>query len=178
MNQMPALTTSGNKSPGLGDRRLATLWIATAGAVVLHNIEEWLFDMTGWVAAHPGLPGRALHGDQAQFEVALVIVTAPVLILAATAVAFRPRWSAEALVYVAHAIVINGASHVLLSILTWSLMPGVITGVIMLLPVGALVIHVLPSPRWTMSSVIMTVVAAVGIAVGALALASVFTGVK
>ena len=96
MNQMPALTTSGNKSPGLGDRRLATLWIATAGAVVLHNIEEWLFDMTGWVAAHPGLPGRALHGDQVQFEVALVIVTATVLILAATAVAFRPRWSRAA----------------------------------------------------------------------------------
>ncbi|MEY8569683.1 HXXEE domain-containing protein [Brevibacterium linens] len=178
MNLAPALTAIGKRPLRGDDRRLATLWLVTAGVVVLHNVEEWLFDMTGWVAAHPELPGRALHGDQAQFEVALVIVTATVLALAVTAVALRPRWSAEVLVYVAYAIAINGASHALLSLVTWSPMPGVITGVIMLLPVGSLVIHVLPSLRWTVSSVIMMVIAAGGVAAGALALASVLTGVK
>ena len=176
MNQVLALTTSGKRYSGLSDRRLSTLWMATAGTVVLHNVEGWLFYVTGWVAAHPGLPGRAMHGGPDQFAVALVIVTATVLILAAAAVVFRPRWSAETLTYVAHAIIINGASHIILSIMTWSLMPGVITGVILLLPLGGLVIHVLPSLRWTISSVTTTVIAAAGIAAGALALASVFTG--
>ena len=176
MIQMSTLTTIGSRSPEGGDRRLVVLWVVTAGAVVLHNFEEWLFDLTGWVAVRPGFPGRALHGDQDQFAVSLAIVTVAVFVLAAAAVAIRPRWSGEALVYVAYAIVFNGASHVLLSILTQSLMPGVITGVLILLPVGALTIFVQPAPRWSISGVTMTIIASVGIAAGALGLASVITG--
>src|SRR5690625_7646696 len=117
MNLAPGVTAIGKRPLRGDDRRVATLWLVTDGVVVLQNVEEWLFDMTGWVAAHPELPGRALHGDQAQFEVALVIVTATVLALAVTAVALRPRWSDEVLVHDAYAIPITGPRQALLTLL-------------------------------------------------------------
>lgn len=67
-------------------------------AVALHNAEEWLLGMTGWVAAHPWMPGRFLHGNQQQFGLALVIVTVAVLVIGVIAVSTRARWSAETLV--------------------------------------------------------------------------------
>ncbi|MEU3273066.1 HXXEE domain-containing protein [Saccharomonospora sp. NPDC006951] len=161
----------------VNDRRLALLWLAMAGAVVLHNVEEWLLDMTGWIAAHPWLPGRAWHGDREEFAVVLAIVTAAVLAIAAAAVAIRPGWSAEVLACVAYALMVNGASHVVLSLLSWSPMPGVFSGIVVLAPLGALVVHLLPPVRWTVATIAMTVIAAVGITAGAFALASVLTSV-
>lgn len=145
---------------------------------MLHNAEEWLLGMTGWIAAHPWLPGRALHGDHAQFALVLAVVTAAVLAIAVTAVAARPRWSAEVLVCVACALMVTGGSHAALSLLSWSPMPGVISGVVVLLPLGALVVHLLPPVRWTASTIALTAVAAVGITAGAFALASLLTSVQ
>ncbi len=172
MNQTPAPA-----STTAGRRRLALLWMATAGAVVLHNAEEWLLGMTGWIARQSWLPGHSLHGDQSRFALVLAIVTGAVLALAVTAVVVQPRWSAEVLVCVAYALVINGVSHVVLSLLSWSVMPGVVTGVVVLLPLGVLVIRALPSVRWTVSSVVATVLAAVGITAGAFVLAFLLTGI-
>lgn len=177
MNQMHVAAASDRAAEKVKDRHLV-LWAATAGAVVLHNVEEWLLDMTGWIATQPWFPGRSLHGDQAEFAVVLAIVTTAVLAIAVIAVAFRPRWSAEVLVCVAYALMVNGASHVLLSLLSWSPMPGVISGSVVLLPVGALLVHRLPPVRWTVSIVAMTVIAATGITAGAFALASVLTGIE
>ena len=177
MNQVLADAAGDRAAEKVSDRRLVLLWAATAGAVVLHNVEEWLRDMTGWIAAHPWLPGRSLHGDQAEFAVVLAIVTAAVLAIAVIAVAIRPRWSTEGLVCVAYALMVNGAIHIMLSLLSWSPMPGVISGIVVLLPLGALVVHMLPPVRWTVLTIAMTVIAAIGITASALALASVLTGI-
>lgn len=157
------------------DRRLTLSWAATAGAVVLHNTEEWLLDMTGWIAGQSWLPGHSWHGDRAEFALVLAIVTVAVLGIAGTAVVTRPRWSAEAAVCVAYALMINGGSHVVLSLAAGSVMPGAISGVAVLLPVGAFVVRTVPSAPWTVSSVAMTIIAAVGITTGAFALASLLT---
>lgn len=176
MNEMLAEAASGKAAARPDRRRLAMLWMATAGAVVVHNAEEQLFGLTGWIADHPWLPGRGLHGDAAQFGLVLAIVTAAVLAIAITAVVARPLWSAEVLTCVAYALMVNGASHALLSLLSWSVMPGALSGVAVLLPLGAFIIRALPPVRWTVSTVIATVVAAVGITAGAFVLASVLMG--
>ena len=178
MNQILVDAAGERAAEKVSDRRLVLLWAVTAGAVVLHNVEEWLLDMTGWIAAQPWLPGRSLHGDRAEIAAVLAIVTAAVLAIAVIAVAIRPRWSAEVLVCVAYALMVNGASHVVLSLLSWSPMPGVISGVGVLLSLGALVVHMLPPVRWTVLTIAMTVIAAVGITAGAFALASVLTGIE
>lgn len=167
-----------NTASSVSSRPLALLWVATAVAVSLHNVEEWLFDMTGWIAKHPWLPGRTLHGDHGQFTLVLAIVTIVVLVIAVTAVVARPRWSAEVLVCVAYALVVNAVSHVLLSLLSASVMPGVVSGVTVLLPVGALATRALPPAQWTASTISLTITAAVGITAGAFALAALLIGIS
>ncbi|MGC5626669.1 HXXEE domain-containing protein [Georgenia sp. Z1344] len=164
-----------DKPPGAGHRRQSQLWGATALAVVLHNTEECLLDMTGWIAEHPWLPGRSLHGDPAEFALVLALVTLAVLGLAAVAVGTRPRWSATVLACVACALMVNGAGHVVLSLLSWSPMPGLVSGVALLLPLGTLVSRELPPVRWTSSTVTLATLAAVGLTAGAFALAAVLT---
>lgn len=175
MRQMLAEAAREDAPAGVGNHRLALLWSATAIAVVLHNAEEWLLGMTGWIAGHPWLPGGSLHGDPAEFALVLAIVTLAVLGLAAVAVVTRPRWSATVLVCLAYALMVNGASHALLSLLSWSPMPGLISGVVLLLPLGALLSRALPPVRWTTSTVVLTVLVALGITAGAFALAAALT---
>ncbi|WP_051297726.1 HXXEE domain-containing protein [Brevibacterium album] len=178
MDQGFAETASDRAVAKVSGRHLAMLWAAAAGAAALHNLEEWLLDMTGWIAGHSWLPGRSLHGDQAEFAVVLALVTVAVFAIAGVAVAVRPRWSAEVLVCVAYALMVNGASHAVLSLLSWHPMPGVFSGIVVLLPLGMLVVHMLPPVRWTVPTIVMTVIAAVGITAGAFALASVLTGIE
>ncbi|MEE6282385.1 HXXEE domain-containing protein [Georgenia sp. MJ170] len=153
-------------------RRLAALWSAAVGALALHNTEEWLLDMTGWIADHPWLPGRSLHGDQAQYAVALIIITVAALVTAVVAVTARADWSAEVLVCVAYALMINAASHLVVSVASWSLMPGAISGTLVLLPLGLAIVRALPPVPWTVSAVVTTAIAALAIVVGSLALAA------
>lgn len=174
MDRTLVFTPPENAPTASSDRSLMLLWAMTALALVLHNAEELLLDLTGWIADRPHVPGHALHGDQAQYAIALTFVTAAVIGLAVVAVATQPRWSAEVLVCLAYALMANGMSHGLLSLLTWSAMPGVMSGVL-LLALGALVVHALPAVTWTASSVLVTLVAAVGGTVGALALAAFVT---
>ncbi|WP_147918128.1 HXXEE domain-containing protein [Ruania zhangjianzhongii] len=153
-------------------RRLGLLWALMVSGLALHNAEEWLFGLTGWMADHPWLPGRSLHGDQAQFAIALAIVTAAVLVIALIAVATRARWSEGVLVSVAYALMINAGSHVVLSVVSWSLMPGTLSGALLLLPLGLLVVRSLPVMPWTTTSLVLTVVAAVVLVMGSLAAAA------
>lgn len=153
-------------------RRLAVLWAAAIIALALHNAEEWLLGMTDWVAAHPWLPGQFLHGDQRQFGLALVIVTAAVLAIGVIAVTTRAKWSAETLVCVAYALIINAGSHLVISAVSWSLMPGVISGVLILLPLGLIIVRALPPVRWSTSAVVTTAIAAVAVVVGSLLIAA------
>ncbi|WP_423464189.1 HXXEE domain-containing protein [Promicromonospora sp. MS192] len=141
-------------------------------ALAVHNAEELVRDLPGWQAERPWLPGGAVYGDQAQFAGALAIVTGAVLVLAVAAVAGRTAWSAPVLVCVGYALLVNAMGHVLLSVVTWSLMPGVITSVLVLVPVAVLLARTLPPVRWTASTVLVTLVAAVGLVLGSLVIAA------
>lgn len=156
-------------------RRTDLLWALAVGALVLHNAEELLFGLTGWIAEHPWMPGRALHGDQAQFAIALAIVTAAVLAIAIVAVTTRAGWSTGALLSVAWALIINAGSHLMMSAMSWSLMPGTVSGALVLLPLGLLIARTLPPMRWTTMSVLMTVVAAAMLVFGSLVIAAALT---
>lgn len=162
--------TSGVLAPGRG--RLALLWAVTVVALAVHNAEELLRDLPGWQADRPWLPGSALYGDQPQFAVALAVVTGLALVLAVAAVVWRATWSAQVLVCVGYALLVNAAGHVLLSLVSWSLMPGVLTSVLVLVPVFVLLTRALPPVRWTVSSVLVTLVAAFGVVVGSLVIAA------
>lgn len=157
--------------------RLQSFWLLVVVGLALHNVEEGLLGLTGWVASHPWMPGRGMHGEQAQFVLALAMVTAVVLAIAVVAVMRRTRWSAGALTAVAWAFIINASSHLVLSLTSWSVMPGTVSGVLVLLPLGLLIVHTLPSTRWSTMSVIGTTIAAVGLVMGSLVLAASLTSV-
>ncbi|HEY6739713.1 MAG TPA: HXXEE domain-containing protein [Actinopolymorphaceae bacterium] len=123
---------------------------------------------------HPWFPLRALHGDQTTFTLALGLVTLAVVVLAAVAVGLRPRWSAEVLVCLGCALLLNAASHLMLSLVSWSLMPGAITSAVVLLPVGIGIIRLLPSFRWTPTAVVVIALAMLGTVLGSLLLAAAF----
>lgn len=151
---------------------LAALWSVAVVSLAAHNVEEWLLDLTGWMADHPGLPGGTLHGDPTRFALALLIVTAAFAGTAAVAVASRASWSPVVLGCAAYALVANGASHVVLSVLTGEFMPGVLTGTLLLAPVGLVIIRRMPPVRWTTGTVLATLGAALAFVFGSLGLAA------
>lgn len=167
--------TSPTQAPKPAAGRLVVLWIAGVLAVTLHNLEEWLFDMTGWMATHDRLPGSSLHGDQDRYAAALVLVTLALLAVAIVALAARATWSAGVLVCVGYVLLANASSHVLMSLVAGSLMPGVVTGVLVLVPFGLLVLFTLPPIRWTLTTTALTVLAAVAFVGGSLTLAGPLT---
>lgn len=170
---MTQISSSAEVEPrAVASRRTGVLWALMVSGLALHNAEEWLFGLTGWMADHPWLPGRSLHGDQAQFAMALTMVTAAVLIIALIAVATRARWSEGVLVSVAYALMINAGSHVVLSVVSWSLMPGTLSGALVLLPLGLFITRSLPVMPWTTTSLVLTVVATVVLVMGSLAAAA------
>ncbi|WP_193105453.1 HXXEE domain-containing protein [Brachybacterium sp. FME24] len=153
-------------------RRLALLWALVVVGLALHNAEEWMFGLTRWIDDHPWMPGGSLHGDQAQFGLALALVTVAVLATAITAVVSRARWSEAALVSIAYAVIVNAGSHLVMSAASWSLMPGVVSGALVLLPIGLLVTRSLPPMRWTTGSLAITIAAAVLLVLGSLVIAA------
>lgn len=159
-------------------RRLGLLWGLTVAALALHNMEESLLGLNGWMAEHAWFPGRALHGDDAQLTLALAIVTAAVFLLAVFAVVRRPAWSAEVLACVAYALAINAIGHLVLSVVSMSFMPGVFTGTFVLLPLSVGVVRSLPAVWWRPTAVAITVAAAVGAVVGSLLLAAAFNAIR
>lgn len=169
----PETTSTRDAVPDSG--RLTLLWTACVAAVALHNIEEWLLDMTGWMGAREWLPGSSLHGDQGRYAVALVIVTLALLGVAILAVVSRAGWSAEVLTCVGYVLLANAASHLLLSVVAGSIMPGAVTGALVLMPLGLVVLHTLPPVRWTLTTTATTILAALVFVGGSLALAGVLT---
>lgn len=153
-------------------RRLALLWGVLVLALAVHNLEEVLLDLPRWAADRPFLPSAALYGEQAQFGLAVLIVTGVVAVIGAIAIVRRPAWSAEVLACLAHVLLINAATHVVVSAVSWSLMPGLVTGVLLLLPIGLLVVRSLPPVQWTRANVLIVVGAAAGIVFGSLGLAA------
>lgn len=153
-------------------RRLALLWCVLVLALAVHNLEEVALDLPRWAADHPFLPSAVLHGDQAQFGLAVLIVTSVVAVIGGIAIVRRPAWSGEVLSCLAHVLLINATSHIAVSAVSWSVMPGLVTGVVLLLPIGLLVVRSLPPVRWTRANVLIVISAAAGILFGSLGLAA------
>jgi hypothetical protein len=174
---MRTLSTGESEESRVSRERLRLLWSATSVAVVLHSAEEWSTDMTGWISRRPWLPAAEMHEGNQEFTLVLALVTAALLALAALAVVARPRWSSDVLVCVLWALMANAAGHAVLSLLSWSVMPGTISGVAVIMPLGVLALRALPPVRWTVGTTVTTLVAALGLMAGAFALAALLHGI-
>lgn len=105
-------------------------------AFVLQNLEECLW-LPNWAAQHvPALPPIT----QAQFAVATALLTT----IAATFLALIPLLKSKLgtmfAALIAGALLANAMTHVLLSLLTLSLMPGAISGIFLQGPAAAWVL--------------------------------------
>ena len=119
-------------------------FVAGALAFLLHNGEEALADLPGWSEAHPQLGWMAAVMPRERFLIAAAGLTLLVLALALAA-SLRPgRWSEPVLQVLAWIMIVNATSHVALSLLTGSIMPGVISAVLILLPVMGWIVATRP----------------------------------
>jgi hypothetical protein len=125
------------------DPPLVWLFLATYAA---HVVEEWFGGFPEWFAV---VAGRPLSRE------AFLVINA--LAFAAMAAAIRAAIRREALGWLAIAIatvvLINGAAHLLASLVTRTYSPGLLTGVILYLPLAQLALlrawhQVSPSLFW------------------------------
>lgn len=118
--------------PPIAHRRA---WMAAAAAFLVHNIEETVLDLPGWSAAHQAAPWLAWMEQPGAFTIAVGVLSLTVGLCAIYAIATGPSWSGWALAILAIIMLLNVASHIALSIMTSSLMPGVFTAVLVITPV-------------------------------------------
>ncbi|ASO21704.1 hypothetical protein AHOG_20435 [Actinoalloteichus hoggarensis] len=156
--------------------RLAWCWAWAVVSFALHNAEEWLGDLPAWSVAQPALPWSVPVESSAAFGLAVAMLTVAVALAGVVAVVTRASWSAETLSCFAIVLLINVVSHVALSLATWSLMPGVLTGVALLLPAALVILRVLPRVRLNLPTTLWTAAAAVAATLGALWVAGAIAG--
>ncbi|WP_017582158.1 HXXEE domain-containing protein [Nocardiopsis valliformis] len=149
---------------------LAPWWYLTVAVFAVHNAEEYLRDLPGWAAEHAPPWIAAVHSGQPGFGLAVGLLTLAALLVAVLASTLRPTWSAEVLVCFAVVLLINAASHLAVSALTFSAMPGVFTSPLILV-LGTFLVTRLPRVRATWSTVLATALVAVFATVGTLLLA-------
>lgn len=149
---------------------LAWLWFVTVAVFAVHNAEEYLRDLPSWASEHAPPWIAAVHSGQDGFGLAVGLLTLAALVVAVVATVIRPAWSAEVLVCFAIVLLVNAASHLALSVLSLSLMPGVLTSPLLVLLGGYLVLR-LPRVRATWPTVLATVLVAVLATVGTLLVA-------
>lgn len=122
-------------------------WVALISALALHNAEEWMRDLPAWSAASTIVPEFLAADVHRGFGLALVLVTlAPVvgaIVIRRAAPKTEPMW----LAILAWVLIANALWHVVLSFVTWTLMPGVFTAMALLLPVSVHVLASLPIHR-------------------------------
>lgn len=110
-------------------------WTAAAAAVLAHNAEESVMGLPQWVSAHPVLPWLGWMASPGAFDIGVAVVSLAVGLLALYAIATGPSWSRMALRLLALVMLMNAASHVVLSVMATSLMPGAVTASVILAPV-------------------------------------------
>jgi hypothetical protein len=142
--------------PGsLGDRISRRSWILILGlAFGLHNSEEWLLapQMLQFMQSDP--PGfvRELYAGitVSELQGILLILTAVLLVVLAMAAVFSAAaGSAFAVMVFAALLGLNAVFHVLLFIQTGLYVPGLVTAVLVSLPVSAALLVHARRQRWT-----------------------------
>lgn len=116
-------------------------WIVSTAAFVIHNVEEAALGLPAWIRAHPVLPWLDWMAPEGAFHYTLGIVSLGVCTLALHAIFTGPTWSPLALQIFAIVMLLNAASHIALSAITASVMPGATTAALVILPVMAGVLH-------------------------------------
>lgn len=110
-------------------------WAAATAAFLIHNAEEVIFGLPAWANAHPTAGWVATMMPEQRFVPAVIGLSIVVLALAVLGT-WRPApWSRQVLRFFAVVMLLNAASHVGLSLWTASIMPGLWTALILLLPV-------------------------------------------
>ncbi|MDP3740087.1 MAG: HXXEE domain-containing protein [Hyphomonadaceae bacterium] len=112
-------------------------WAAAMAAFLIHSVEEVALNLPAWVGAHPVLPWLGWMAPAGMFATVVGVLTAVVGGLAIYAMATAPRWSRRVLIVFAAVMLGNAASHIVLSAMTSSLMPGVATAGLVVVPVFA-----------------------------------------
>lgn len=110
-------------------------------AFVAHNVEE-VIGLPGWAEAH-GIALTPAHYANAVIYLALGVA---VLLLAGRMLQFALPLQRVVAVATA-ALMANAVSHVVVSLVTWSLQPGVFTAVLLVLPSAAWLFARLPLAR-------------------------------
>ena len=109
-----------------------SLWIGTLIAFAMHNAEEVIAFSSGWSAHHlPRLAWTVSYWPE--FAIAATVLTL-VSILVAFALRHRPRTSSKLLQIFLWVMLGNVLWHIGVSVYTRSVAPGVVTAVLLLLP--------------------------------------------
>ncbi|HBZ44937.1 MAG TPA: hypothetical protein DEO85_12980 [Maritimibacter sp.] len=119
---------------------------AVAIAFLAHSVEE-LAGLPAWVASLP----VSVAITQAQMSNAIIWLAILVIVVMIFARSTVVAWIQVAATVVAGALLANVVSHVALSAITWSYMPGTGTALLLVFPAaGYLITHapVLPRTRW------------------------------
>lgn len=119
--------------PRVPDRTLFC-WLLLVAALALHNLEEWVLDLPAWARVSRPLPWMAGAFAEGRFGASLVAVTVLPVVVAVIVRWRAPHTQPAWLALFAVILMLNAASHIGLSLVTWSRMPGLLTAVALLLP--------------------------------------------
>jgi len=128
-------------------RRRLLSWLVLIAAPALHNAEEWTRDLPAWSSAYASLPHFISAYVHSGFSLALIIATILPVIAAIVIRRAAPQTEPAWLVLFAWALIANAAWHAVLSVFTWTLMPGIFTAVMLLAPTSLYVLSTMPSQQ-------------------------------
>jgi hypothetical protein len=121
----------------------------------LHIVEEYTFGFPAWAEAHTGLaltPEVFLRLNATFFGVMAAGVVAGIL--------FTPaQWL---VVPLGTAVLINGTGHLVASLITWSYSPGLVTGMLLWIPLGLGIIRA-ARHRWPSAGVVAGILLGAGL---------------
>ncbi len=103
-------------------------------AFLAHNAEEALLDLPVWSAAHSPARWTSWGEHPGRFEIAVGALSLVVIALAIWVTTRKPAWSKPALQVFAVIMLVNVVTHISLSVMTGSAMPGLTTALIVIAP--------------------------------------------
>ena len=123
-------------------------WAAASTAFLIHNAEELLFGLPDWATANPQVGWIATTMPEQRFATAVILLSMIVVALAVIGTLQPLSWTRFVLRLFAGIMLLNAASHIGLSLLAGSIMPGLWTALVLLLPVmGRIAVRPLPIPH-------------------------------
>ena len=146
--------------------------MALISALAVHDTEEWVRDLPAWSAARTFASGLMPADVHRGFGVALLLVSL-LPVVGATAIRWlAPRTEPAWLALFAWVLIANALWHAVLSLATWTAMPGILTATTLLLPASGYALAGLPLHRASARIIILAVLAMVAVTAATLAFAA------